>query len=424
MIFRIGGPGPRSGRSSSTSGVVTWTWFAAPLVTAPTPYSPTTALQKSLVPMAVADASSVATLGSSLHVTVTTTGIGEDAPTLVHDLRHLRRERRVRRADAAVVERLRGGALGAAGAAGVVGAGAGDAGTGSGGGRPPNPCGRREHSVGEGDGTADGGAASDMARPAAAERACSRGRTSTCAASAPRNADFRGDLRSRRSSLEWGSLGLADPRVECQCTMALLKTVRAKLTTLVGLSALATLAALPLLHWLMTRELVDVVDDRVPEAVKGFEVELVDDIGDLEAATKSLGDSDELQHALARQRSGGRGGGAQGLPRGVSGDRVRRVRVVGQGPLADWPARPRTPARLVRRHRRARQGRRRDARDRERGVLDHEERRPRIRHGAVGPERGRRRRVHERSTRSTSRTPARSWASSSPSRTATTRSAR
>ena len=82
--------------------------------------------------------------------------------------------------------------------------------------------------------------------------------------------------------------------------MALLKTVRAKLTTLVGLSALATLAALPLLHWLMTRELVDVVDDRVPEAVKGFEVELVDDIGDLVAATRSLADSDELQNALAR----------------------------------------------------------------------------------------------------------------------------
>jgi adenylate cyclase len=82
--------------------------------------------------------------------------------------------------------------------------------------------------------------------------------------------------------------------------MALLKTVRAKLTTLVGLSALATLAALPLLHWLMTRELVDVVDDRVPEAVKGFEVELVDDIGDLVAATRSLADSDELQQALSK----------------------------------------------------------------------------------------------------------------------------
>jgi adenylate cyclase len=82
--------------------------------------------------------------------------------------------------------------------------------------------------------------------------------------------------------------------------MALLKTVRAKLTTLVGLSALATLAALPRLHWLMTRELVDVVDDRVPEAVKGFEVELVDDIGDLVAATRSLADSDELQHALLK----------------------------------------------------------------------------------------------------------------------------
>ncbi len=81
--------------------------------------------------------------------------------------------------------------------------------------------------------------------------------------------------------------------------MALLKTVRAKLTTLVGLSAVATLAALPLLHALMSRELVDVVDDRVPEAVKGFEVELTDDLGDLVASTKSLGDSDELQHALA-----------------------------------------------------------------------------------------------------------------------------
>ena len=80
--------------------------------------------------------------------------------------------------------------------------------------------------------------------------------------------------------------------------MALLKTVRAKLTTLVALSALATLSALPLLHWLMTRELMDVVDDRVPEAVRGFDLELADDIHDLEAATKSLGDSDDLQAAV------------------------------------------------------------------------------------------------------------------------------
>ena len=80
--------------------------------------------------------------------------------------------------------------------------------------------------------------------------------------------------------------------------MALLNTVRAKLTTLVGLSAIATLAALPLLHWLMTRELVDVIDDRVPEAVHGFELELADDVKDLEAATRSLGDSDDLQAAV------------------------------------------------------------------------------------------------------------------------------
>ena len=85
--------------------------------------------------------------------------------------------------------------------------------------------------------------------------------------------------------------------------MALLKTVRAKLTTLVGLSAIATLAALPLLHWLMTRELVDVIDDRVPEAVHGFELELADDMKDLEAATRSLGDSDDLQTAVRAGKS-------------------------------------------------------------------------------------------------------------------------
>lgn len=80
--------------------------------------------------------------------------------------------------------------------------------------------------------------------------------------------------------------------------MAILNTVRAKLTTLVGLSALGTMATLPVLHWMMTREILDVVDDRVPETVKGFELELGDDIRDLEAATKSLGESDELESAV------------------------------------------------------------------------------------------------------------------------------
>src|SRR5947209_1592847 len=78
-------------------------------------------------------------------------------------------------------------------------------------------------------------------------------------------------------------------RVEC-VRMAVLNTVRAKLTTLVGLSALATLAALPLLNWVMSRQLIDVVDDRVPDAVRGFDLELGDDVRDLQAATRSLAD--------------------------------------------------------------------------------------------------------------------------------------
>jgi adenylate cyclase len=76
------------------------------------------------------------------------------------------------------------------------------------------------------------------------------------------------------------------------------RSVRAKLMTLVALSALATLAVLPILHWVMTHQLLDIVDDRVPDAVRGFDLELEDDVRDLEAATKSLADSDELENAL------------------------------------------------------------------------------------------------------------------------------
>jgi adenylate cyclase len=82
--------------------------------------------------------------------------------------------------------------------------------------------------------------------------------------------------------------------------MALLNTVRAKLTTLVGLSAVATLAALPILNWVMSRQLEDVIDDRVPDALKGFDLELEDDVRDLEAATRSLGESEELYNALKK----------------------------------------------------------------------------------------------------------------------------
>lgn len=80
--------------------------------------------------------------------------------------------------------------------------------------------------------------------------------------------------------------------------MVLLKTVRAKLTTLVALSGVAALASLPLLHWVMTRQLVDVVDDRVPDAVRGFDLELEDDVKDIDVAARTLAESDELEAAL------------------------------------------------------------------------------------------------------------------------------
>ncbi|HEY2406305.1 MAG TPA: adenylate/guanylate cyclase domain-containing protein [Polyangiaceae bacterium] len=85
--------------------------------------------------------------------------------------------------------------------------------------------------------------------------------------------------------------------------MALLNTVRAKLIALVGLSAVTTAASLPVLHWVMDRELTDVVADRVPEAVRGFDLELADDIRDLEAATFSLAGSEEVARALATNNS-------------------------------------------------------------------------------------------------------------------------
>lgn len=53
-----------------------------------------------------------------------------------------------------------------------------------------------------------------------------------------------------------------------------LNTVRAKLTLLVALSALATLATLPVLSWMMNRQLVDQVGDRVPQAIRTFRLEL------------------------------------------------------------------------------------------------------------------------------------------------------
>jgi|GEM_PF-1161056 len=81
-----------------------------------------------------------------------------------------------------------------------------------------------------------------------------------------------------------------------------LSTVRAKLTTLVALSALASLAAILALSWIMHRQLVDEVDDRVPEAVRGFDLELADDLRDLSATVRDLDAQAAVEEAL-RSRS-------------------------------------------------------------------------------------------------------------------------
>ncbi len=79
-----------------------------------------------------------------------------------------------------------------------------------------------------------------------------------------------------------------------------LPTVRAKLTALVSLSVVAVLAALPVLSWLLHRQLVDEVNDRVVDADRGFQTELDDDLADLTLASRVLADDTATVHAMAR----------------------------------------------------------------------------------------------------------------------------
>ncbi len=57
-----------------------------------------------------------------------------------------------------------------------------------------------------------------------------------------------------------------------------LRTVRAKLTALVSLSAVVMVAALPVLSWLLHRQLVDEVGSRVTDAERAFQSELEDKV--------------------------------------------------------------------------------------------------------------------------------------------------
>jgi len=75
-------------------------------------------------------------------------------------------------------------------------------------------------------------------------------------------------------------------------------TVRAKLTALVGFSAIVTLAALPVLSWIMDRQLIDEVQVRVPEAVRGFGLELDGNLKDLTTIVGQLASEPQVQAAL------------------------------------------------------------------------------------------------------------------------------
>ncbi|MEO6418784.1 MAG: adenylate/guanylate cyclase domain-containing protein [Polyangiaceae bacterium] len=84
-----------------------------------------------------------------------------------------------------------------------------------------------------------------------------------------------------------------------------LTTVRAKLTALVAFSAVVTLTALPVLSWIMHRQLIDEVDDRVPEAVRGFRLELKDDLRNLQTTVRQLASQESVRTALTSKSPDG-----------------------------------------------------------------------------------------------------------------------
>ncbi len=79
-----------------------------------------------------------------------------------------------------------------------------------------------------------------------------------------------------------------------------LRTVRAKLTALVSLSVVVMLAALPVLSWVLHRQLVDEVGNRVADAEGAFQTEIDDYIANLTLASRVLADDAATARALAR----------------------------------------------------------------------------------------------------------------------------
>ena len=77
-----------------------------------------------------------------------------------------------------------------------------------------------------------------------------------------------------------------------------LNSVRAKLTALVAFSAIVLLAALPVLAWTMDRQLVAQVHERLPGAMRGFSMELDEDLLDLSTIVLQLSSQAGLAVAL------------------------------------------------------------------------------------------------------------------------------
>ncbi len=77
-----------------------------------------------------------------------------------------------------------------------------------------------------------------------------------------------------------------------------LPTVRAKLTALVLLSVAVMVAVLPILSWLLHRQLADEVADRVAGAERAFQTELDDDLADLTLASRVLAADSTTAHAI------------------------------------------------------------------------------------------------------------------------------
>ncbi|HEY2367683.1 MAG TPA: adenylate/guanylate cyclase domain-containing protein [Polyangiaceae bacterium] len=77
-----------------------------------------------------------------------------------------------------------------------------------------------------------------------------------------------------------------------------LRTVRAKLLSLVALSIVVTMAVLPLLSWLLHKQLLEEVDDSVQNASDAYQAELDDDILDMRLAATLLSNDTDVHKAI------------------------------------------------------------------------------------------------------------------------------